>query len=133
MKILILEDNQERIDAFKEVLSEFKDLDLHIWKAANTFINEVDSYLDGTDIISLDHDLVSEDGTDPGDGLEVAEYLKNKKPICPIIIHSTNINRSWSMHRELTDGKWEVERHPPVSMGVEWIYQNWINVIKKKV
>ena len=132
MKILILEDNQDRIDAFKEVLSEYDDLEIHIWKAAYSFIEEVDEHLQGTDVISLDHDLVSDDGSDPGDGLEVAEYLRDKEPICPVIIHSTNINRSWSMHRELKDGNWDVERYPPLSMGVDWIYKDWINAIKKK-
>ena len=78
MKILILEDNQERIDAFKEVLSEYDDLVLHIWKAAYSFIEEVDEHLQDTDIISLDHDLFSDDGIDPGDGLEVAEFLRGR-------------------------------------------------------
>ena len=131
MRILILEDNQERIDAFTKALKIYPNLELFVWRDAHSFIRDVDQHLEAANFISLDHDLVSETGIDPGDGLEVAEYLRDKNPICPVIIHTTNVNRSWSMLRELKDGNWQVERHPPVVMGVDWIYQNWIEVVRK--
>lgn len=37
------------------------------------------------------------------------------------------------MHRELSDGNWDVERYPPLSMGIDWIFEDWIKVIKNKI
>ncbi|MCJ8331803.1 MAG: hypothetical protein HRT89_24765 [Lentisphaeria bacterium] len=133
MKILILEDYSGRIDAFRDVLKCIKNLELHIWKEAHTMIAEVDEFLEGVDLISLDHDLVTDGDIDPGDGLDFALYLKTKEPVCPVIIHSTNVNRSWSMLNELKDGGWDVERYPPLGMGETWIYKYWINTVNEKL
>ncbi len=107
-KLLILEDNDDRIKAFKEVLAEHcPDVEYHIWKSALVMIDEVDEFLPGTTLISLDHDLVPETDIDPGDGRDFAKFLAQKEPICPVIIHSTNVNASYSMLYELMDGGWQ--------------------------
>ena len=133
MKILILEDETERIKAFKEVLTLLPDVELHLWKSAWEFIEEAPTLLETTDFISLDHDLFTEDVKDPGDGLQVAEFLSPQTPVCPIFIHSTNVNRSWSMFNELKYGNWDVERKPPIGMGTEWIHKYWFPALKEKL
>lgn len=94
MKILILEDNQERIDAFKK---KFKEHVLTVVEHAHECIRELKG--NSFDQIFLDHDL---GGTsinfDPEDcGTLVAEYLEKNPIETPIIIHSFNVTASYRM------------------------------------
>ncbi len=77
-------------------------------------------------LISLDHDLNKErpDSPDPGDGLEVAEFLARLPSICPVILHTSNNERVWSMHNEFRFGGWQLERVIPMEAG--WIERSWL-------
>ena len=59
-RVLMLEDDEERVDRFRMVLSE------------------------------IDPDLYTESDIDPGDGLDVAKFLAEQPASCPVIIHTTN-------------------------------------------
>lgn len=76
-------------------------------------------------LISLDHDLERAEGavTDPGEGLEVAKFLAEREPICPVIVHSSNRVRSDWMLGELELGGWDVHRVAP--LGDDWIEVDW--------
>lgn len=77
-------------------------------------------------MISLDHDLNPQPGAaqDPGTGLEVAKFLTECRPVCPLIIHSTNADRAYSMHNELRFADWIAERVGPI--GNDWIEKMWL-------
>jgi ADP-ribosylglycohydrolase len=125
--LLLLEDNAERITAFEEVLPELgSDWKMKVWRDAPTMLAECEDYFADTHLISLDHDLNPQPGAigDPGTGLEVAKLFASHFPFCPVIIHSTNADRAWSMHNELRFGSWIVERFGPI--GDDWFRKLWL-------
>ena len=78
-------------------------------------------------LISLDHDLnpMPRVSQDPGTGLEVAELLARQQSVCPVILHTSNAERRWSMHNEFRFGHWSVEIVPPI--GDDWIPGSWLS------
>jgi ADP-ribosylglycohydrolase len=125
--LLLLEDNAERIAAFETVIRELgEDWQLRVWHDAPTMIAECEDCFADTHLISLDHDLNPQLGVnrDPGTGLEVAKLLASHFPFCPVIIHSTNADRAWSMHNDLRFGGWTVERFGPI--GDDWVLKLWL-------
>ena len=89
-------------------------------------IAECHEVLSDAVLISLDHDLNKEHdhSTDPGDGLAVAEFIAKLPPICPVILHTSNTERVWSMHNEFRFGGWQPERVIP--LGDNWVTQSWL-------
>lgn len=125
--LLLLEDNAERIAAVEAVLPELgKEWRLRVWRDAPTMLAECVDCFPDTHLISLDHDLNPQPGSanDPGTGLDVAKLLASYPPFCPVIIHSTNADRAWSMHNELRFGGWTVERFSPI--GDDWFRKIWL-------
>ena len=76
-------------------------------------IREIGKFLPEAMLISLDHDLnpQPDSASDPGTGLEVAEYLAKLKPVCPVVLHSSNF-----------------ERVGPI--GQDWIETSWLKKIR---
>ena len=52
--------------------------------------------------------------TEPGTGLDAAHWLGDFPPVCPVLIHSSNADRVWSMHNELRFSGWIVDRVGPL-------------------
>ena len=132
--IMILEDNADRIRGFESAVSSLgPTYRLHLWNDAPTMIKECLTLLPDTCLISLDHDLNPLPGatSDPGTGLEVATLLGSQPPTCPVIIHTSNTERRWSMHNEFRFGKWQVEIVPPLEQS--WIERYWLPVAKRLV
>ncbi len=101
--LLMLEDNAERVERFTEVL---RDLDptmpLRVWRDAHVMMREAGPLLTSAVLLSLDHDLEREpDATDPGDGYIVAKWLTTQSIVRPVIVHSSNSERSSWMAGEL--------------------------------
>lgn len=125
--ILILEDNEDRIAAFKQAVDRLGDsIELKIWRDAPSMIAECDQYFSSAALISLDHDLNPQPGvtTDPGTGLEAAQFLADFMPVCPVLIHTSNTDRAWSMHNELRFAGWTADRIAP--LGGDWIETSWL-------
>jgi len=129
--ILILEDNDDRIEGFKRAVCSLSlNLSVHIWHNAPDMIVDLPVFLDSACLLSLDHDLNPRPGTaaDPGTGLDVAEFLAKRSPVCPILIHSSNYEKSWSMHNELRFAGWRVDRVGPI--GEDWVACLWLPKVK---
>ncbi|MGA2071093.1 MAG: cyclic-phosphate processing receiver domain-containing protein [Sedimentisphaerales bacterium] len=123
-----------RIKRFKVILNNFgTGFELKVWRNAKKMINELDRYMQMSVLISLDHDLnpVKPGGSDPGDGLDVAKFLALRDPMCPVIIHSSNVSRSDMMMGELELGGWEVKRIVPI--GDDWIEIDWASLAKQLI
>ena len=132
--ILILEDDFTRIERFKVVLNSIgTGFGLKVWRNAKKMISELDRYIQMSVLISLDHDLnpVKPGGSDPGDGLDVARFLASRTPVCPVIIHSSNISRSEMMMGELELAGWKVKRVGPI--GDDWIEIDWASLAKQLI
>ena len=128
---MILEDNDDRIRAFESAVSSLGvDFTLRLWRDAPTMIAECGDCIGEACLISLDHDLVPLPGTsaDPGTGLEVAEFLSRRQPSCPVILHTSNHERRWSMHNEFRFAGWRVEIVAPI--GYDWIRGSWSSKAK---
>jgi ADP-ribosylglycohydrolase len=130
--ILILEDNDERIASFRKTVAALgTEYDLRIWRDAPSMIAECEAFFPTTALISLDHDLNSMPGTtvDPGTGLDVARFLGDFMPVCPVLIHSSNTDRVYSMQNELRFSGWTVDRVGP--LGADWIETSWLRCARE--
>lgn len=130
--ILVLEDNDERVAGFQTAIAELGNgFNLKIWRDAHSMIAECAEFFPTTALISLDHDLNSQPGKmgDPGTGLDVAKFLAGCRPVCPLIIHSTNADRAYSMHNELRFADWIAERVGPI--GTDWIETLWLPKVRE--
>jgi ADP-ribosylglycohydrolase len=125
--ILLLEDDADRLNGFKAAVGKLSpSYRLVFWRDANRMIAECHEFLADAALISLDHDLNKEhaDSPNPGDGVDVAELLARLPSICPVILHTSNTERLWSMHNELRFGGWQAEHLMP--FGPNWIEQSWL-------
>jgi ADP-ribosylglycohydrolase len=125
--ILILEDNDERIAGFQKTVAELTDrFKLKIWRDAHSMIAECAEFFPSAALICLDHDLNPQPGAtdDPGTGLDVTKYLCDFMPVCPVLIHSSNVDRVYSMHNEFRFAGWTVDRVGPI--GTDWIPTTWL-------
>lgn len=125
--ILILEDNDDRIAAFRRVVAGLgSDVELKVWLDAHSMSAECAAFFPTAALISLDHDLNPPAGAtaDPGTGLDVAKFLGDYLPVCPVLIHPSNADRVWSMHNELRFAGWSVDRVGP--LGPDWIETSWL-------
>jgi len=126
--ILILEDNDERVAAFQTILSTLGNgFELKLWRDAPSMIAECEAFFPTAALISLDHDLNPMPGAvdDPGTGLDVARFLGDFMPVCPVLIHTSNTDRAYSMQNELRFSGWMVDRVGPI--GANWIETLWLN------
>ena len=130
--ILILEDNDERIAAFQKTVATLSDgFELKVWRDAPSMIAECEAFFPTAALISLDHDLNPLPGKtgDPGTGVDVARFLGDFLPVCPVLIHSSNTDRVYSMHNELRFAGWTVDRVGPLGTG--WIETSWLRTARQ--
>ncbi len=92
----MLEDNSERLERFAAVLQVIDStLPFRVWRNAHAMMRDAGPLLSSAALISLDHDLEPEpEASDPGDGYMVAKWLTSQPVVPPIIIHSSNAERS---------------------------------------
>lgn len=124
--ILILEDNEARVAAFQRTLNALgSEFELKVWRNANVMRAECEKYFPTTVLISLDHDLNPSPGdkADPGCGMDAARFLGDFLPVCPVILHSQNVELIWSMHNELRFAGWTVCQAG--SLGSDWSEKAW--------
>ena len=132
--ILILEDNDERIAGFQKAAAELGNgFELKIWRDAHSMIAECAEFFASAALICLDHDLNPQPGatTDPGTGLDVTRFLGDFPPVCPVLIHSSNTDRVYSMHNELRFAGWMVDRVGP--LGTDWIGTTWLRRVRELI
>ena len=130
--ILILEDSNERIAAFEKTVAGLGEgFELKVWRDAVSMCAECEQYFPTAALISLDHDLVPAPGAtaDPGTGVEVAQFLGDFMAVCPVVIHSTNVDRVYSMETELRFAGWKVELVGP--LGTDWIETLWQRSVRE--
>jgi hypothetical protein len=129
--LLMLEDNAERVRRFAEALrAADPTLSLLVWRDARAMIREAGPHLPAARLISLDHDLEAAPGDpDPGDGLEVARFLVSQPVVRPVIIHSSNGERSTWMAGELELAGWPFWRVAP--LGEDWVEVDWRRLVRR--
>ena len=124
--ICILEDDDERVRRFLAAAGVIAPgLEVRIWRSAVAMIADLPACLPSATLISLDHDLnrLPADADDPGCGVDVAKSLEALPPCCPVIIHTSNVERGTWMEGALSLGGWRYERVAP--FGDQWIENDW--------
>lgn len=124
--VLMLEDDAERVERFTAALRRAEpSLHLVVWRSARRMLGELEPLLPSAVLIGLDHDLEPEAGdpTDPGDGLDVAKWLADRPPACPVIVHTSNGARGGAMQGEFDLAGWRCRRVMP--LGDDWIEVDW--------
>jgi CheY-like chemotaxis protein len=138
MKIAILEDNLERQQVMRSCLADrFTMYDAEFFGNAGEMIRFLEKHLNETLVISLDHDLdlVPEPNgrtLDPGTGREVADFLAQHNPVCPVIIHTTNSPAAQGMMTVLKDAQWTTRRVIPFD-DHQWIIKEWFPTIRRAI
>jgi CheY-like chemotaxis protein len=111
MRILFLDDSEERIEQAKEIYSG---AELVIVRTAPEAIQQL--FHGPWDVVSLDHDLGGEvlvDSDREDCGMEVVRWIiKNKPPLKIITIHSWNIPAGKRMAEDLQKAGYYAHIHP---------------------
>jgi hypothetical protein len=134
-RIVILDDEPHRIDEMKRCLS--KNLlgdNVVIFDNAPEMIAWLRQFASRANLICLDHDLgpnrtVGGLILDPGIGRDVADYLATIKPVCPVIVHTTNSLAAPGMKMILEDAGWSCYAVVPYD-DVRWIREVWLDAVK---
>jgi len=138
LKIVILEDNQDRQQAMRDCLTDrFHQYEVVFFDNASEACSYLESNLESALILSLDHDLEFKPANDdrmqdPGTGRDVADLLASKRPTCPIIIHTTNTVAGDGMQFLLQEANWETHRVHPFG-DLEWIPTKWFRTLRDAV
>ena len=99
-----------------------------VWKNAQDAIDALaPEALSSFVALSLDHDLYTADGSDAGDGLQVARHLSSMLPASPVIIHTSNADQGRRMRGELQMAGWVTVNS--AAIGDDWIESDWAKVI----
>ena len=138
LKIAIHEDNAERREAMQRCLTDrFYTFSHHFFDESGDMIRFLRDHLAETIAISLDNDLElkpAADGRmiDPGSGVEVAEFLATREPVCPVIIHTTNSSAAEKSKGLLEAAGWRTRRIVPFD-DMSWIEADWYFALRRAV
>jgi hypothetical protein len=138
MKIVVLEDNKERVAIMRaRIADRFHAFESHFFDDAQDTIRFLECRLSETLVISLDNDLEMKTGSDgrcfdAGEGRHVAEFLAKKKPVCPVIIHTTNTVAALAMEELLRGAGWKTRRVVPFD-DTNWIESDWFFAIRRAI
>jgi ADP-ribosylglycohydrolase len=130
--ILILEDNEARVGLLQHAIAQLgPGYALKVWSDAPSMCAECEAFFPTAALISLDHDLNPLPGAkiDPGTGVDVARFIGDFPPFCPVIVNSQNMERVWSMHNELRFAGWSV--HQAGGMGTDWSEAAWLRCARE--
>jgi hypothetical protein len=132
--ILILEDSRDRIAGFERAVAELGDgFELKLWRDAPSMMAECEQYFSSAALISLDYDLQRQQGatTNPGTGMDVARFLAEFLPVCPVLLHSSSTEHAHLMQNELRLAGWVADRVGP--LGAQWIGITWVRRMRELI
>lgn len=119
------------------VSDSYPDYEIMLFNNAPDTIEWLKGNITSVVLMSLDHDLGPNrewDGHvfDPGTGRDIVDYLVTQKPICPVIVHSTNYLARDGMIFALEGSGWKASFVMPYN-DLEWIQGAWGEEIKKRL
>jgi len=133
--ILALDDDVERLEALSSVGTLVGNgWTAYAWKTAPHMIREAPAHLAAARLITLDHDLdrMASPQENPGCGRDVANWLAGMRPVCPVIIHSSNTDAAWGMSNALSHAGWTVEIAHQINQP-GWIRELWVPAARRLV
>jgi hypothetical protein len=134
-KIVILDDEPDRVREMLRCLGDDRlETEVVTFDNAPDMIGWLGEHLNEARLICLDHDLGpnrSRGGEvfDPGTGRDVANFLAEQKPVCPVLIHTTNNLAAPGMAMVLDDSGWNHSRIVPYN-DLEWVEEDWLAEVR---
>lgn len=138
LEIVILEDNLDRRIVMRECLADrLPQYPVRFFVTAGETIAYLRRHMQQVLAIALDHDLdlIPIDprrNLDPGTGRDVVDFLATLRPMCPVLIHTTNSPAAIGMRRELDEAGWNSARVVP-SNGESWIRTEWLTQFRNLI
>ena len=130
--IAILEDDDERARRMRDTIkNNFPDLIFMLFNNATDMVLWLRDSLHSIRLMSLDHDLElsKKENSEPGTGRDVVDFLIGENPVCPIIIHTSNVMGGDAMQGELEALDWGTYRILP--FGSRWIETEWLEKVRE--
>lgn len=138
LTIAILEDGERRAERMVARLRDRFPYEVRVFKEWTCEMTEwLADHLDQAILISLDHDLnllADSHGAsvDPGCGRDVSDFLLQRTPTCPVIIHSTNVAAATAMQESLEERGWAVTRMTPYG-DLDWVDEMWFPAVRAAI
>lgn len=136
MKCLVmLEDDARRTEAMVAALQRECDLPIVLYDTAPDLVEWLRTGLSGARLLLLDHDLGPSrlrngERFEPGIGRDVADFLAERMPVCPVLIHSSNVPAAQGMQFCLERAGWTVTRIYPFD-DLEWVERDWLPEVRR--
>lgn len=131
--VAILEDDEGRVTAMREQLGVIlRSHEIMVFDVSQDMIEWLKEHASETELISLDHDLPISSERDHGCGRDIANYLAERLPTCPVIVHSSNDVCASGMFFARTRAGWPCKRIYPRD-DLHWITTAWSKHIRTLV
>jgi hypothetical protein len=133
--IAILEDDLRRVGQMVRCLREcVGENEVVVFDNAPDMIAWLAEHLESVKLFCLDHDLganlvLNGEIRNPGTGRDVADCLSSRRPVCPVVIHSSNVLAAPGMMMVLEDAGWTCSRLAPFN-DLEWVREAWIDDVR---
>jgi ADP-ribosylglycohydrolase len=126
--ILLLENNEALIARFRRVIRELDaGFELTVWQSASAMAAECEPHFPHAAMVALGDTPVAPTGkgTDTGTDTEpdIATFLGDFLPVCPVLIHASDADSASSTLVELDRAGWKADRVSPSQP--EWVETAW--------
>lgn len=133
--LVLLEDDARRAEAMCRVTTTYLGIPVVHQDNVPDLLEWLRKNLQRAVLIALDHDLGPSrirDGQrfEPGIGREVADFLAQRTPVCPVLIHSSNGPAADGMQFCLERAGWSVTRVYPLD-DLTWVERDWKPVVRR--
>ncbi|MCC2668905.1 MAG: hypothetical protein K0Q72_1376 [Armatimonadetes bacterium] len=132
---MLLEDERSRLELMLRPDGTLLGFPVVLHDNAPDLLAWLQQHLNDAVLIALDHDLGPSrlrDGIrfEPGIGRDVVEFLAERGPVCPVVIHSSNSPAALGMQFRLEAAGWSVTRVIPFD-GMQWIERDWLPEVER--
>ena len=129
--ILILEDNDTRVELMSEALAAFPGrFTVQRYDNVSAMRAAAQQWLLSACLISLDYALDGSCVKNPGNGMDAVQMLTEHTPVCPVIVHTSLPETGGLMTQSLREHGWTAEQ---VRFGNQEAVQDWISTVERMI
>ncbi len=105
------------------------DLQLRFWPNGNSLIAGCAEWFPNAAVLSLNCEPDPRGETVvTGTALDLARFIGDFPPVCPVVIHSSNAEGARAIIKELRSAHWMAEHIAP--LGADWIERRWLSRVR---
>ena len=131
MQTIHILDNRDDCNARlqKAVSALGGDLQLRFWPNGNSLIAGCAEWFPNAAVLSLNCEPDPRGETVvTGTALDLARFIGDFPPVCPVVIHSSNAEGARAIIKELRSAHWMAEHIAP--LGADWIERRWLSRVR---